>query len=813
MLPSSISTPGVLAPLLRGRMLCFSGSLLVDACAPGGASLAATLEFSCGGGKLDARMVLDSAAIESLLASNTLVRLHDWLQRGEGGPVEAFMGQVRVGRVRGRSLFCRMTIVLDRFDSACSARVEGTVVENGAEHVVQMLEKAPSEVRCRPTDPEHDRLFVSHLIDVTCARAAVFVRSGASIHWSSGETGEGMLLANRGGATLFLRHAGLRAVEEFAGRVDAVAHGSMMQDVLRLLGAPAAGTVVAARVPEHSNMRGEALLALVWDTRIGDRSSVLAAVRRCLQRMVSSQQGRRLSDVFGVVLDAMSDGLCMVDARGEIVGMNRRGRELAAGSERDGGKLVGLSFARLLSARHASRFTRWIRQPVRVARRIGPLALRRPNGSNSPVLEVDMRAVGSFMSVLTLYDMTDQMLAKEREVQQRSMAMLGMVAAGMAHDFNNILGIVQNNIEAALDALPAPGPADMARSDLGHALTAVARGGGITRRVLTLSRRRAEGASLTNLGDLVDEWLAAIRHSLGPSYRLQWRLVGDVFVRLAPAELRSALLNLVINARDSMLERGVISVDVSLRDETHDGKRIAPGWALISVADEGPGFTDSALLRATDTGFTTKRGIGGQGIGLYSVSRFVENAKGELHLRNLPQGGACVDVYLPRARRPAVEARRVSVRAAVLAPCRILLVEDETPFAKPLARWLQQRGHSVTAVPSAEEALQVMSKEGPPDVLVADIGLDGMDGVELATVARARHPRLRILLVSGHVDVAADWPVLRKPFSPAALLEAIARVREPDSASLADGLPQAHALPAVDDPGSAGLDAAPSGAA
>lgn len=763
-----------LGSLLRGRVLLYRGVVIPDAGNARRFSVAVmATDISDRGGREHA-VYLDSDELARMLAPAELDRFQEWLLRCGRGIGEAFACDFHLAPSTGCRISLRTTLTFDDKGVRDVSCIEGTIVENSAEVIARAIQEAPHEVRCRSTDSVYDRAFLQATLSGSGARAAALTRTGASVQWSNGETGAGTLIVNRAGESVFQRHHGGYRLEEYHGAVDSVDLDRPLRALLTIMVARRRGTVVSARVVDVETGRGDCQLTLVWDRPLGDQALLLRAARTSVRRMSSNQQSRRLSDVFDSVSDAMSDGICLVTARGEVVGLNRRARELLGASER--GSAFGSDFGRFLEPRPAASFSRWVGRAAREPRRLGPFCLLRADGTASPPVEMDMRSAGEFLSVLTIYDMTERLAVQEKQVRERSIVMLGMLSAGMAHDFNNILGIIQNNIEAAIDSLDVGGTSESLRNDLGYALTAVARGSGITGRIQSLSGRRSDGAIIVDVGELVDEWMFVIRHALGPRGRLNFHLVRDLFARVSPSELQCALLNLVMNARNSMVRAGTITVSVSLLDADPSGARGRRGFVRVSVRDQGPGFTRDALARATESDFTTMRDKGGHGLGLSSVSRFVRAAGGSLHLSNLDEGGARVDMYLPRAR--AVRARRPmpGPRRRVDSALRIVLVDDERSFRVPLVRLLERRGHSVSGFPSAESAIQFIESCCAPDVLVADIALGGMDGVSLAQWMRDREPRTKVLLTTGHVHVESEWRVLRKPFRPAELLHAVAEL-------------------------------------
>ncbi len=250
-------------------------------------------------------------------------------------------------------------------------------------------------------------------------------------------------------------------------------------------------------------------------------------------------------------------------------------------------------------------------------------------------------------------------------------------------------------------------------------------------------------------------------------------------VKVDPDQLELAILNLCINGRDAMPEGGIVAL--STRNETvraSSDPNLKPGdYAVIAIRDTGTGIPPEILGRVFEPFFTTK-GVGqGTGLGLAMVFGLVQQSGGTIRIESEVGHGTTVLLYLPRSHE-AVEAAPIAASAPVPAPrrARILVVDDDPQVRHVTASFLNGFGYDETAVPSGEAALERLAAERF-DLVVADLAMPGMSGLDLAEAVRRNWPALPFLLVTGHAEAAripADFSVLEKPFPSADLAARVA---------------------------------------
>lgn len=350
---------------------------------------------------------------------------------------------------------------------------------------------------------------------------------------------------------------------------------------------------------------------------------------------------------------------------------------------------------------------------------------------------------------------------------------VGLLAAGLAHDLNNLLG----GIVATADLVALRHQDDAQdRMDLGAISELAGRAGALVRQILAFSRQETLVPASLDLVEELEKLLPSLRALAGARIDVHLDHVEDddrpVVVRVDPTALERIAVNLVINARQALAPQGkgqitilAAAVDPCELPEAGAGFMIRQKYGVIVIEDDGPGIPPEMAGRIFEPFFTTSKE--GQGLGLASVFGLVKQSGGYVLQDRSIFGGARFSVYLPAAR--CKEAADV-VRVPDAGRC-ILVVDDEPLLRQAMVRGLRQRGYVVVEAENGTDALSLLEKE-EPSLLLSDIRMPGMDGVELARRSRAQHPELPILLVSGYADPAARNSIpgirvkfLSKPFT------------------------------------------------
>ncbi len=392
---------------------------------------------------------------------------------------------------------------------------------------------------------------------------------------------------------------------------------------------------------------------------------------------------------------------------------------------------------------------------------------------------------------VTFLDITGRRLAEqEREklrlqlMQTQRMESVGRLAGGVAHDFNNMLGVILGHAELALSRSDTESPI---RADLEQIQLAGQRSADLTGQLLAFARRQVASPRVVGLNSLVEGMLRMLRRLIGEHIELDWRPGGELWpVRVDPSQVDQIVANLCVNARDAIAGVGRIGLqtaNVELDERycaENPGSR--PGqYALLAVSDDGCGMDRGTLDHLFEPFFTTK-GVGrGTGLGLATVYGIVKQNQGYIEVSSAPGQGTCFRIYLPRFAGESEEAENGSELAAPRGRGEtILLVEDEPMILNMGQAMLERLGYRVLPASSPEEALR-LAGGGAFQLVLTDVIMPRINGWDLARRLEEQRPGLKCLFMSGYTaDALAPGPaegvrLLQKPFS---IQDLAVRVRE-----------------------------------
>lgn len=373
----------------------------------------------------------------------------------------------------------------------------------------------------------------------------------------------------------------------------------------------------------------------------------------------------------------------------------------------------------------------------------------------------------------TLADVTTQRDLERKLVEAQQLEMLGQLAGGVAHNFNNLLAIVAGYAEL-LGPIVADRP-DAARyaAAIGEAAE---RSAAITKQLLALTRSRSAPPTVIDAAELGRRVVALMGPLLGSRVRLRAELPdAPAYVEVDVPQLEQLIVNLLLNARDAVGAGG----EVCLRITTGGGVDPIPSgaWVVVGVEDDGEGLTPEATQRAFEPFFTTRPAGRGSGLGLPTCLAIATRAGGGMALAPREGRGTRALAWFPqRARAPvAVEV------AAAPAPVRYaLVVDDQKPVADLLHRILTRSGWQVGVASDGDAAIAIAAASTTLDLLVSDVMIPGTRGDRLVARIRDHHPHVAVVFVSGYTaDELVDRKqlppgtrFLAKPFRPAELLTA-----------------------------------------
>ncbi|MDH3032296.1 response regulator [Methylobacterium fujisawaense] len=514
-------------------------------------------------------------------------------------------------------------------------------------------------------------------------------------------------------------------------------------------------------------------------TKPWDAGLLRSTVRQAFERHSLGRDLATERALLRGLLDHAQDAISFKDAQGRFVRLNARkaallGHDIAACLGRREGELLGPKAAPVTAADEAA-----IRSGV-VAE---SLISDGPTGAEqwSHVTRVPIRDAGGSISHLAMIerDVTEQRTLEARLRQSDKMQALGTLAGGIAHDFNNLLTAILGSLELA-----APKVADQPRVQrlIENARGAAERGASLTKRLLSFSRAHDLQARAVDVNTLITGMSDLFGRSLGGLVTVRTDLEeGLAAVQVDPDQLELAVLNLCINARDAMPDGGAITVATRQLSIGGDPE-IADGTYLgISVTDEGTGIPEEILRRVCEPFFTTKAVGQGTGLGLAMVFGLAQQSKGRLVIDSVVGRGTRVELALPFADQAPEQAAEASGAAPVAGRrARVLIVDDDPQVRHVTASFLTGFGHSTTEAGDGEAALRLLQGDRY-DIVVADLAMPGMSGIELAAEIRDRDPHMPVLILTGHADamqIPEDLPVLAKPFRSADLAARVATLLE-----------------------------------
>jgi PAS domain S-box-containing protein len=387
------------------------------------------------------------------------------------------------------------------------------------------------------------------------------------------------------------------------------------------------------------------------------------------------------------------------------------------------------------------------------------------------------------------HDVTERKSLEAQLLQSQKMEGIGRLAGGVAHDFNNLLTAIIGNAELALDSLPAD---HMIRADIGEITRAAGRAAGLTRQLLAFARKQIIEPRVIDLNQLILEMDALLRRLIGEDVELvTLPAPGLGNVKADPGQLEQVIINMAVNARDSMPHGGKLTIETHNVELDQEYARqhlnvVAGRYVLLTISDTGIGMDASTRERIFEPFFTTKQQGRGTGLGLSMCYGIIRQHNGYIWVYSEPGQGTTFKVYLPQIDEPTETlAQAFDANASPRGSETILRGEDETAVRELTARALREQGYTVFEASHPDEALAVASAQPPGSIqlLLTDVVMPRMSGKTLAEELLKLRPGIKTLFISGYTDNAIvhhgrldpGVAFLPKPFSPATLAR---KVRE-----------------------------------
>lgn len=542
--------------------------------------------------------------------------------------------------------------------------------------------------------------------------------------------------------------------------------------------------VSAARWRSESRIFVTAVLRDVNERRAAE--AALRDLNRTLERRVAERTADR-DRMWRLSTDVM----LVARPDGSITSANPAWKDLLGWDEES---LIEASLSEFVVPEDAHRLDAALAEMSRNQRLLFELGMRTRDGGTRQVawnaVSVDglLQAVGRDMTVERA---AQAALANAEEAlrQSHKMEALGNLTGGIAHDFNNLLSGILGSIEL-LKLRIADRRYNNLERFIDTAINSTQKAAALTHRLLAFARRQPLDSRPVDINQLIRSIEDLLRRSLSEQVKLRISLSDQIWPALVDAnQLENALLNLVINGRDAMPGGGNLVIETSVAQfDKADGSgqgEIRPGdYTMISVQDTGAGMSRETLAKVFDPFFTTKPIGQGTGLGLSMIYGFISQSRGYIRIESRLREGTTVKLYLPRHYGAPVAPLPVS--AAQSPPVQgagetVLLVEDDPAIRLLVLEVLDELGYAALEAADGQEALALLGSNARLDLMITDVGLPGINGRQLAEIARQRRADLRVLFLTGYAEHATaineflvpGMEMMTKPFSLAELARKI----------------------------------------
>ncbi|MDY6904140.1 MAG: ABC transporter substrate binding protein [Thermodesulfobacteriota bacterium] len=400
----------------------------------------------------------------------------------------------------------------------------------------------------------------------------------------------------------------------------------------------------------------------------------------------------------------------------------------------------------------------------------------RKNGEEYPV-RLEARNIpykGQMVRSVEFRDITETKKIEAQLAQSQKMESVGRLAGGVAHDFNNMLGIILGHVDMIVEQLA---PDDPLYENLHEIQTAAERSANLVRQLLAFARQQTIAPRVLELNTTMDGMLRMLQRLIGEDIELVW-LPGPALwpIRIDPSQMDQVLANLCVNARDAIKGVGKVTIataNISLNEDDcrNSGEAAVPGdYVVMMFSDDGAGMDEKTMANLFEPFFTTKEVGEGTGLGMATIYGIVKQNDGFINVDSAPGKGTTVKVFFPRYRQHAVEPMQTDTHLSPVSANNetVLLVEDEASMLKMIKTMLEGLGYRVLTAATAKEAIDISNApdSGKIHLLITDVVMPKMNGRDLAQALSTTQPDLKCLFISGYTaDAIARHGVLEEGIS------------------------------------------------
>jgi PAS domain S-box-containing protein len=537
---------------------------------------------------------------------------------------------------------------------------------------------------------------------------------------------------------------------------------------------------------------GRVVYALLSITHVEDASASAGRLMMVTELPPHERALRESAQRLKGIIDAEPACVKLVSAEGVLLDMNRAGLRMIEADTSDqvvGQNVIGLVHPDDREAFVACHKSASLGEPRSIEfRMIGLRGSQRWLETHAVRFQgptADPAAPASVLSVTN--DITERKHLEDQLRQAQKMEAVGRLAGGVAHDFNNLLTAILGYCDLATSGLEVNHPL---WEDLQQIHQAGRRAAALTRQLLAFSRKQILSPRVIDLNDTVASLVKMIQRVIGEDVTISVHLEPALQrIRADRGQLEQVILNLAVNARDAMPEGGSLSITTANTQLTQSPvskeRSFTPGeYVTLTVVDTGIGMNEETKAHVFEPFFTTKESGRGTGLGLSTVYGIVKQSGGFVLVDSSPGQGAAFTIYLPATFDPLdrdlpVERSEARTDRAET----VLIVEDEAAVRELARRVLQRKGYKVLVANGPKDALDLATEaEGRIDLLLSDVVMPHMSGLEMAARITTRWPSIRVMYMTGYMNQAAaphavgqhvSSALLRKPFSPDELAQAV----------------------------------------